>query len=161
MAGIAIEKQRAMSAGDQLKGKSFSGAVRSLENPGLELNDSWTFPTEYDVYTTKVGNSDPIEYIWIELDNGKAKKFFPSTFTKQREVYNEAKTGELPTPTGVRKFTLGTAAEEFRSHGDIATAMAALAGKKVKVTNMEVIRTLRFNTNSLQNTLIPTIDFVD
>lgn len=160
MAGIAIEKQRAMSAGDQLKGNAFTGAVRSLENPGLELNDTWTFPTQYEVYTTKVGGVD-VEYIWIELENGKAKKFFPSTFTKQREVYNEAVAGGLPTPTGVRKFTQGTAAEEFRSHGNVAEAMAALAGKKVKVTNMETIRTLRFNTNSLQNTLIPTIEFVN
>lgn len=158
MATLAVEMQRAQSAGD-VKVGNFSGAVRSLENPGLELNDEWTFPTEYDVYQQKIGDNS-VEYIFVTLTNGNAKKFYPSTFTKSRAIYNEAQNGGLPTNTGQRAFTKGSAAELFRQHGSVAEAMAALAGKKVKVTSLDTVRTLRFGTQSLQSTLIPTIDLV-
>lgn len=154
MANLTVEKARALANGDkQVAG--FSGGIRSLENVALELNDTFTFPTSYEVFEQKIGDNK-VQYIWITLENGNAKRFYPSTFTKARTVFNEDGTS-----TGVRKYTLGTAAEEFRKHGTVEEGMMALAGKKVKVTKIEVVSTLRYNSDKLQNTQIPTIDIVE
>lgn len=154
MAKLEVEMARAAANGDK-KVTGFKGGVRSLENVALELNDTFTFPTTFDVYEQKIGDNTA-QYIWITLEDGNAKRFYPSTFTKSRTIYNEDGTS-----TGERKFTLGTAAEEFRKYGTIAEGMNALAGKKVKVTSLETVRTLRFGTMNLMNTQIPTIDFVE
>lgn len=154
MAKLEVEMARAAANGDK-KVTSFKGGVRSLENVALELNDTFTFPTTFDVYEQKIGDNTA-QYIWVILEDGNAKRFYPSTFTKSRTIYNEDGTS-----TGERKFTLGTAAEEFRKHGTVEEGMQALAGKKVKVTKLEIVRTLRFGTTSLMNTQIPTIDFAE
>lgn len=153
MATLAVEIKRAEAAGDK-KIAGFTGAVRSLENLNLEINDEWTFPTSYDVYDQKIGDNHA-QYIFIEV-NGNAKKFYPSTFTKSRTIYNEDGTS-----TEQRVHTEGTAAELFRSAGSVNEAMQLLAGKKVKVTDVKTVRTLRYGTTSLMNTTIPTIDLVE
>ena len=152
MATLAVEIKRAEAAGDK-KIAGFTGAVRSLENLNLEVNDEWTFPTSYDVYDQKIGDNHA-QYIFIEV-NGNAKKFYPSTFTKSRTIYNEDGSS-----TEQRVHTEGTAAELFRSAGSVNEAMKLLAGKKVKVTDVKTIRTLRYGTTSLTNATIPTIDLV-
>lgn len=153
MATLAVEIKRAEAAGDK-KIAGFTGAVRSLENLNLEVNDEWTFPTSYDVYDQKIGDNHA-QYIFIEV-NGNAKKFYPSTFTKSRTIYNEDGTS-----TDQRVHTEGTAAELFRSAGSVNEAMKLLAGKKVKVTDVKTVRTLRYGTTSLMNATIPTIDLVE
>lgn len=152
MATLAVEIKRAEAAGDK-KIAGFTGAVRSLENLNLEVGDEWTFPTSYDVYDQKIGDNHA-QYIFIEV-NGNAKKFYPSTFTKSRTIYNEDGSS-----TNQRVHTEGTAAELFRSAGSVNEAMALLAGKKVKVTDVKTVRTLRYGTTSLMNATIPTIDLV-
>lgn len=153
MATLAVEKQRALAAGDK-KTTGFKGAVRSLENTGLEKGDEFTFPTgDYEVYSTKIGDRE-IDYIFVELPNGNAKRFFPSTFTKARTVYNEDGNS-----TGTRMFTTGTAAEEFRKYGKIEDGMNALKGKTVVVTDIKPCRTLRYGTTELMDAQIPQIDF--
>lgn len=160
MASLAFEMDRAKAQGD-IKLSGFSGAVRSLENPGLELNDTWTFPEKYDVYQQKFQGSDnTVDYVWIELENGNAKKFYPTSFTKSRSVWEEGQNGAAPRNTGVRVNTLGTAADLYRSKATIAEAMGALAGKKVKVSKIDTIKTMRFDNSGLQNTQILTIDLV-
>lgn len=159
MSTLTKELERDKIQSDTLVG-DFSGAVRSLENPSLEVGDTWTFPTEYQVYQQKLGNY-LVEYIWIELENGTVKKFYPSTFTKRRMIYKPAKVvGDMPVNTMKAAVTAGTAAEKFREYASVSEAMKALAGKKVKVTKVDTIQTKRFESNALQNTLIPTIDFV-
>ena len=153
MATLAVEIKRAEAAGDK-KIAGFTGAVRSLENLNLEVNDEWTFPISYDVYDQKIGDNHA-QYIFIEV-NGNAKKFYPSTFTKSRTIYNEDGTS-----TEQRVHTEGTAAELFRSAGSVNEAMKLLAGKKVKVTDVKIVRTLRYGTTSLMNATIPTIDLVE
>lgn len=153
MATLAIEIKRAEAAGDK-KITGFTGAVRSLENLNLEVGDEWTFPTTFDVYEQKIGDS-VAQYIFVEI-NGNAKKFYPSTFTKSRTIYNEDGTS-----TSTRVHTEGTAAELFRTAGSINEAMQLLAGKKVKVTNMKTVRTLRYGTTTLMNATIPTIDLAE
>lgn len=154
MAKLDVEKARALANGDTPV-TGFSGGVRSLENVALEVGDEFIFPDKYEVFEQKFGESIA-QYIWVVLANENAKKFYPSTFTKSRAVYNED-----GTPTAVRKHTLGTAAEEFRKHATVNDAMNALAGKRVKVTNIETIRTIRYGTNQVVNTQIPQIDFVE
>ena len=153
MATLAVEIKRAEAAGDK-KIAGFTGAVRSLENLNLEVGDEWTFPTSYDVYDQKIGDNHAQD-IFIEV-NGNAKKFYPSTFTKSRTIYNEDGSS-----TNQRVHTEGTAAELFRSAGSIDEAMQLLAGKKVKVTDMKTVRTLRYGTTSLMNATIPTIDLAE
>ena len=153
MAKLEVEMARAAANGDK-KVTGFTGGVRSLENVALELNDTFTFPTTFDVYEQKIGDNKA-QYIMVVLKNGNAKPFYPSTFTKSRTVYNEDKTS-----TGIRKHTMGTAAELFRSFADVQKGMDALKGKTVKVTNIEQIDTLRFDRDTLMKAQIPTIDLV-
>ena len=155
MATLAVEVARATARGDK-KVNGFSGAIRSLENTGLELNDILTIPDTFDVYEQKFGENSA-QYILCKLgDTENVKPFYPSTFTKQRTVYNED-----GSTTGQRVFTKGTAAELFRSFGDVQKGMDALKGKKIKVTNVENVRTLRYGTTTLMTAQIPTIDLVE
>ena len=119
MATLEVELERNLSRGDK-KVNGFSGAIRSLENLGLEVGDEFTFPENYDVYEQKIGDNT-VQYIMVTLKNGNAKPFYPSTFTKSRTVYNADKTS-----TGIRKHTMGTAAELFRSFGEVQKGMDAL-----------------------------------
>ena len=153
MASLTIEMARAKANGDK-KVSGFKGAQRSLENVALEKGDRFTFPQSYDVYEQKIGENT-VQYVWVEI-NGNAKKFFPSTFTKSRTIYNEDGTS-----TGERVHTLGTAADKYREFGTVEEGMKALAGKTVEVSDVQVVRTLRFGTSSVMNTQIPTIDIVE
>lgn len=154
MAGLTVEIQRNQARGDK-KVKGFTGAVRSLENFVLEIGDEFTIPEKFDVYEQNLGNAK-VQYIMVELTNGNAKPFYPSTFTKSRSVFNED-----GTPTGVRKHTMGTAADEFRKHRNVQEAMESLRGKTLKVSDIEIVRTLRFGTRELVYAQIPTIDIVE
>lgn len=151
---LSFEKERAINSGDKQVG-GFTGAVRSLDNFGLEEGDTFTLPTVYEVFEQKLGGNR-VQYIFIELTNGKVKKFYPSTFTKSRTIYNED-----GTPTNQRFSTKGSAAELFRSHTSIPAAMDALKGKTLKVTKIETVRTLRYGSIALMDAQIPTIDIVD
>lgn len=153
MATLAVEMKRAEAAGDK-RVAGFSGAVRSLENVGLEVGDEWVFPTSPEVWEQKIGENKA-QYIFVDI-NGNVKKFYPSTFTKSRTVYNED-----GNPTTKRVHTMGTAADLFRTAGSVEEGMQLLAGKKVKVTDVVSIKTLRFGTTSLMDTTIPTIDLVN
>lgn len=153
MSGLTVEIKRAEAAGDK-RVNGFEGSVRNLENIALEVGDEWTFPDKYEVWNQKIGDG-VAQYIFVDI-NGAIKKFYPSTFTKSRGIVNES--GE---PTGKRVHTEGTAAELYRSFGSVEDAMNALKGKKVKVTDMVTVRTLRYGTTTVINTLIPTIDLVE
>lgn len=153
MAELAVEIKRNLARGDK-KVNGFIGAVRSLENLGLEKGDKFTIPEKFDVYEQKIGDN-AVQYIMVELANGNAKPFYPSTFTKTRTVYNTDGTS-----TGTRVSTKGSAAEEFRKHGNVQEAMDALRGKTLEVTDIEMIDTLRYGTTSLMKAQIPTIEIV-
>lgn len=163
MATLEVEMARAKENGDQ-KISGFTGAVRSLENPGLEQGDTWVMPENPEVFVQKLGSGDnvnKVEYIWITLENGNAKKFYPSTFTKSRSIYEDGVNGSLPKNTGVRVNTKGSAATLFQGCSTIAEGMQKLAGRKMKVSKIDTIKTLRYQSSTTQNTQIPTIDFVD
>ncbi len=154
MAGMQVEIKRNLARGDK-KVNGFTGAVRSLENLGLEKDDEFKIPESFDVYEQKIGDNS-VQYIMVELTNGNAKPFYPSTFTKSRTVYNQDGTS-----TGRRVFTKGSAAELFRQHGNVQEGMNSLKGKTLKVSDIEQVDTLRYGTTSLMKAQIPTIDIVD
>lgn len=170
MAHLEFEIERAAANGDVIATEigSFSGAQRSLENLGLEVGDTWTFPKDgYKVCLTKVGNTENIEYIWINLENGSAKKFFPSTFTKSRGLFEEDEKGRPAPLLGkdgmqVRMKTEGSAAELFRTEATVDEGMNKLRGKKVTVTKVTNGKILNFNDpNRTQNTQFYTIELVE
>lgn len=154
MAELTVEVKRAEARGDK-KVNGFKGAVRSLENIGLEKGDVLTIPEKFEVFEQKIGDG-VTQYIFAQLENGNVKPFYPSTFTKQRTIYNEDGTS-----TGERVFTQGSAAELFRGFGSVQEGMDALKGKKIKVTDITPVRTLRYGTTSVMTAQIPTIDLVD
>lgn len=129
----------------------FTGAVKDLDLVTLELNDEFTLPMDYKVRKGEFG-----EYFFIKTDNtNKELEFYPSIFTRSRQVFNE----DL-TPTGVRKHTMGSAAEQFRNHATVAEAMADLAGHTIKVSAIETIRSKRYDRNELQDVRIMTLDVI-
>lgn len=154
MGTLAVEKQRNLSRGDK-KVNGFSGAIRSLEALNLEKGDTFVIPESFEVFEQKIGEGTA-QYIFVELANGNAKPFYPSTMTKRRTIYNEDGTS-----TGEAVFTTGTAAELFRSFGSVQEGMEALKGKKIVVSDVKTVRTLRFGTASLMNAQIPVLDLVD
>lgn len=154
MGTLVVEKQRAEKRGDKHV-TGFTGSQRSLDNLGLEEGDQFTIPETFEVMEQKIGDNK-VQYIFVELANGNAKPFYPTTFTKSRTVYNED--GEN---TGVRVYTKGTAADLFRTVGGIQEGMDLLRGKTLKVTKIEGVRTMRYGTDSLMTAQIPTIDLVE
>lgn len=155
MATLAVEVARAEARGDK-KVNGFTGAVRSLENIGLEKGDVLTIPDRFDVFEQKIGDG-VAQYILCKIgDTENVKPFYPSTFTKQRTVYNED-----GTTTNTRVHTTGSAADLFRSFGEVQKGMEALRGKKIMVTDVQNVRTLRYETTSLMNAQIPVIDLVE
>ena len=57
MATLAVEVARAEARGDK-KVNGFSGAIRSLENVGLEQGDILTIPDKFtDIYEQKIGDN--------------------------------------------------------------------------------------------------------
>lgn len=155
MATLAVEISRAEARGDK-KVNGFSGAVRSLENIGLEKGDVLTIPEKFEVYEQKIGDG-VAQYILCKLgDTENVKPFYPSTFTKSRGVYDENGIS-----TGQRVHTTGSAAELFRSFGKVEDGMNALRGKKIAVTDVQGVRTLRYGTTSLMTAQIPVIDLVE
>lgn len=162
MADMTTEIARSR-ANDDKRVEKFTGGVRSIDTPNLELGDTFTFPTEYEVYLSQTFG----QYIFVTLENGGAvKKFFPSLFTKSRAVYAADVNGRprpiLENGQQKRVKTEGTAAIEFRKYTEIEKAMDALKGKKVKITKVECHKTLDYNNpGRLRNTEFLTIDFVD
>ena len=157
MASFDVEVKRAEARGDK-KANGWSGAIRQVENTGLEVGDVLTIPQDFTnrIYEQKFGDNKA-EYVLCQLgDTDQVKAFFPSTFTKWRTVYEEDGRS-----TGVRKITGGTAAELFRTFGTVKDGMEALRGKKIKVTNIEQVRTLRYGTTELMTAQIPTVDLVN
>ena len=154
----AVEKERALAAGDE-KVNGFSGEIRSLENTGLEKGDVLQIPEKIEVFRKYFGKDkeNHADYIFCTINGTEnVKPFYPSTFVKRRQVYDED-----GTPTGEFKYTKGKAADLYRTFAKVEDGMNALRGKKLVVTDIEPVRTLRFGTNTMMTSQIPVIDFVE
>lgn len=157
MATLAVEMERAEGRKDTTS-NSFTGAVRPLENTSLAKGDVLIIPTDFTgkVKTMKIGDNKA-EYIFCQLEGSEnVKQFFPSVLTKRADVYDED--GE---PTGQSVHATGSAVDLFQKYGEIQKGMEALKGKKIRVSDMMNVRTLRYGTTSLMTARIPVIDLVD
>lgn len=158
MATLVVELERAEARKDTTANE-FTGAIRPIEATGLEKGDVLIIPDDFTgkVKTTKIGDNKA-EYILCQVEGtDQVKQFFPSTFTKSRVIYDEDGTS-----TGQRVFTTGSAAELFRNNaGSVQKGMEALKGKKIAVTDMMNVRTLRYGTTTLMTATIPVIDIVE
>ncbi len=148
------EIQKAVANGDKKVAK-WEGGVRSLDLQTFEKGDTFTIPENPDIYETKVGDRK-VQYIFVEVQNGAFKKFYPSTLTKSRQPYDENLM-----PVGNRIHTTGTAASAFQNSGTVEEGMNKLANKKLVISDIQIIRSMRFDRPELQNVQIPVIDFAD
>lgn len=148
------EIQKAVANGDKKVAK-WEGGVRSLDLQAFEKGDTFIIPENPDIYETKVGDRK-VQYIFVEVQSGAFKKFYPSTMTKSRQVYNENLT-----PTGERVHTTGSAAEVFQNCGTVEEGMQKLANRKLIISDIQIIRSIRFDRPELQNVQMPVIDFAD
>lgn len=154
---IKKEQDRAKAAGDvEVTSGNFDGAQRSLDSTSLELGDKITFPKVFDkIYKSKRFNGT--QYILVETEGGKVVQFFPSTFTKRRQIVEADGT---PIKGAFMK-TEGTAADLFRTHSTINDGMKALAGKTIVVSKVNEGTTMRWGTKDTMTTQFLTIDLVE
>lgn len=148
--------EAATARGDK-KLNAFTGAVRDPEISGFVVGDTFKLPDTFEVYEQNFGTGSA-QYILVECGPDNFKQFFPSTFSKSRAIYNE----DL-TPTGNRARTQGTATELYLQSGSVQAGMEALraTGKKLKISAIDTIRSLRYDRPELQNVQIMTIDLAD
>lgn len=152
------EMTRAL-AGGAIKVTGFSGAVRPTELNNFVEGDTFTFPEEYEVLQMKFGDN-AVDFILVEVVNEQieeesVKRFFPSTMWKNRVVVDDQ--GKI----SGRAHTDGTLAEHFQTFGSVQDAMDDVKGKKVVISKMTTIKTLRYGTSEIVNATIPTIDLVE
>ena len=152
------KKERAIAEG-AINVNNFSGAVRPVELNNFVEGDVFTFPGEYEIYQMKFGDN-PVDFILVEVTNEltegeSVKRFFPSTMWKNRIVVDEK--GKM---VG-RAHTEGTLAQHFQNFGSVQDAMEDVAGKKVKITKVNTIKTLRYGTDEIVYATMLTIDLVE
>lgn len=153
MATLEPEKIRPQKA-EPKRVAEFNSKTRSHEFSGIEKGDQFTIPQDFEIWEEDL-NGTKLQYINVTTTTGASKHFYPVVFIKSRTVYTE----DLLS-TGKRVYTDGTAAEFVRTFNTLQEGMEALRGKTLKVTEMRTVRTLRYNTTSLMNAQIPTIDIV-
>jgi hypothetical protein len=157
MATLAIMKKR-----DELEGivaasdNKFTGSVREPGVSAFETGDEFKIPEDFKVYNQPIGGNT-VQFIYVEVGPNKvAKRFYPYIMWRSRSICNENKmlTGEVMRSSG-------TAVDEFRKYGSVQDAMTALKGKTLKITKMQPVRTLRYNTTDLITDHVPVIDLVE
>jgi hypothetical protein len=155
MLTLVVEDSKANENGAK-RIAEFGGAVRSVENTNFEAGDTFTIPEDFEIWEEPIQGSDKVmQYIFVELTNGKVKRLYPSVFTKARQVYNED-----GTMTNKRVYTTGSAADLFRTKGTVQDAMNLMKGKTITVTAVNEVRTLRYGTTDLIFAQIPVLDLV-
>lgn len=141
----------------------FTGAMPG-DIVSFNEGDVFTIPEKFQVRKTFIKGSTGLnaaEYIFVETESGNAIKLFPGTFTKHAAVYNEpTSVTAMPMGTGEIVRTSGSAVELYKSKNSVQEGMEALAGKKIKVSKLTPVRTLRYGTTSLKTTMIGTFDLV-
>ena len=150
---IKKELERAELQGD-VPVEKLSGAIRSIDFTGLELNDEFEIPADYKIMEHTLQGRNKAQYIKVTTSTGSVKDFYPSTFTKSRLIYNDKNE-----PTSEPDVTNGTAAEHWRTVGDPNEALQSIIGKKMKVTETRAKKIRGFNGGT-QLTTFYKIDFV-
>lgn len=134
----------------------FTKQMRGVDNMSFEKGDEFTIPENPQVYSMTLGSGNA-EFIVVETQSGICKRFFPSVFYKRGMEVD--KDGML---TGNIIYSTGKVCEDARSHQTVAEAMAALANKRIKVTDMVYRRvSSRYSDSGFVDTGFPTIEYVE
>lgn len=151
MATLAVEMERAISAGDK-KVTGFKGQVRSLETV-LEKGDEFTIEPNAQVWEQKLPGG-VAQYMFVTTKKGEVRKLYPSVFTKRRIVVDD---NDVVTTDYMS--TNGTATELFKQSGSIEAAMKSLEGKTLVVSDVINFKTTRYGApGETTNTNVYTID---
>lgn len=169
---ISSEMEKAQKRGAQVV-NGFSGQIRSTTLNTLQDGDVITFPTDLTgkvvveeikirgvVQTDDDGNPRTMEYILVDVErngNNTVAQFFPSFFTKSREVADAD--GK---PSGEYKRASG-AVVDFIQDGfaddDVDKALIAVANKgKVKV-KLESFMGIEYGTDRAKKMTMPIFEW--
>lgn len=152
-ASVEKEEARAEARGD-VKSNSFSGAIRNTDMQPLMKGDVFPIPEEFTVFSSKQFNG--AQYIFVTTDKERVVQFFPSTLTKAVQEYDS----NLKM-TGNRVVAKGSAVELFTQFADVNEGMNALKGKKIKVSDIIEVQTVRYNSERLRTAQVPVLDIVE
>lgn len=155
----AIQQEIANSKGSvtAVADGKFDGPVRNMDaGDPLMKGDEFTIPADFREHMLQVTISEgskPAKFIMVEVSNpetGQEKnvRFFPNQLAKIIFPVDE-KGKRLP-----KVKTTGTASKLYASFNIIDEAMDALVGKKIKVTNDEMYKTTRYQSDEIVNSHI-------
>lgn len=165
MASISIAKERALKRGDAPLANGFSGVVREPGTSNYVDGEIFKIPDPFDVYEQKIPNpnnpSKPTkaEYCFVETCDstgklsGSVKRFYPGLATRARIVCNED--GSL---TGNTAINGGYMAETINKESLIQDAFRKMAGKYIRVKDVETINTFRFGSNEVIKAKVQNFD---
>lgn len=157
MATVAkeIENARRQENTSVVAGFTAKTFIKGDENITFEKGDVFTMPSEYNqVFHQQIGNYFT-EYIIVDV-NGIGKRLYTSAFYKNVRVYDKDCLA-----TGQSVSASGTAVEAFQKHDDVKSGMQELAGKTLRITNIQRVTTKRFGQMEIMSTPVMVIDIVD
>ena len=128
MPTLEIAIHRAIAQGIK-RVSGFSGGIPG-EPCGFELGDTFTVPTQFEVYEERIGEYAN-QFIFVETVNGDIKKLYPSQLSRIVSIYNSN-----GLPTGCKIYADGTASQLYRQFGTVTDGMNALKGKTIRVTDI-------------------------
>lgn len=138
----AINQQ--LASGASICHNGFEGIVPQRQSY-LSVDDIFTIDSQFNVLQDAGTN---VMYVLAETESGKVVKIFPSFFYRQVRDVN-----------GKVYSSNGSACEMFRMFGTINDAMRSLAGKRIKVSNIEWVQRLN-PFSQVMNVPVYTFDFV-
>lgn len=164
MASYAVEEKRAEARGEVIREGGFiPKQVGMFGATNFKEEDEFIIPEDFrnKVHSVIIGTGDEANeanYILVEILNREntARQLYPSLFQKCVEIYDAE-----GLPTGVFAESKGTAVLAFLEGKDTNDAFDKIAGKKLKITKLERVKTNKYDSTDTRWVRIPTIDFVD
>ena len=157
MATVAKEIENARREENTSVGVGFTPKkfIKGDDNISFEKEDTFTMPREYNqVFHQQIGKYFA-EYIIVDV-NGVGKRLYTSAFYKNVRVYDKDCLA-----TGQSVSASGTAVAEFQKYDTVASGMQALAGKTLRIANIQRVTTKRFGQMEIMSTPVMTIDIVE
>lgn len=155
---ILLAKERALASGGQV------GASVSFVDIEVRVNDGSNMFNEGDTFTIPEGddlqeckfkrkfNGNIAPGIFVEVD-GVVKELYISAFVKSVVPYNDDSTrakgqDDKPLPAVI---ATGTAVDLWKKSAQVEKALASIAGKKITITKIESVQTMRTRNNGTRN----------
>ena len=162
-----IELTRALENPDNVKGSSFTGAMRSGEMLNTLDGDVIIMPSSLAELDGKIithknlRNAQSIMCRAINNGVEKVVEFWPNSLCRVGVEYTKDNfEGALAGRTGNTYPNEGDVVDAVKACPTVAKAMEQLYGKAIKFTKLKEYKTLRFGTNDLRDTNSWTIEFV-